>query len=107
MSGDFKVVTPGGEVRLTDLPLEVLDRMERESDVRWVQLLIAPASTARAAIAVYRGCCEHVGAEPEELTARRIISGEVFVEADDDDLPTMFEDGVPDPKAGDAEPTPG
>lgn len=106
MSGDFEVRTPAGDVRLSDLPLEVLDEMEREADVRWVQLLIAPATTARAALAVYRGACRHAGCEPEELTARKILDGGVFVQAEDD-LPTMFEDGAPDPKAEAEEPTPG
>lgn len=94
MSGEFVVNTPGGQVRLADLPLEILSEIEKETGVQWVRLVLSPATTALSAAVVYRRCCEHVGAEPEELTARRIIEGEIFAEGDDD-LPTMFEDGAP------------
>ncbi len=101
----FAVNTPdGGQVRLEDLPLSVLSKMERESEVRWPILLAAPASSALSALTVYRVACEHVGAEPAELTARDVLTGDIFAEVDDD-LPTLFEDGAP--KAGDETPTGG
>lgn len=103
MSGEFVVNTPGGQVRLADLPLEVLSKIEKETGVQWVRLVLAPASTALSASVVYRTCCEHLDVEPEVLTARRIIGGDIFAEGDDD-LPTMFEDGVPAPKAEDETP---
>ena len=106
MSGEFVVNTPGGQVRLADLPLDVLAKMEKESGVQWLRLVLAPATTALSASVVYRACCEHLGVEPEELTARRIIEGDIFTEGDDD-LPTMFEDGAPAPKAEGGTPTPG
>ena len=90
----FAVNTPGGQVLLEDLPLSLLSKMEVEGDVRWPVLLMAPASTALSAMAVYRVACESNGSEPEELTARKILTGDYFVEVKDD-LPTMYEDGIP------------
>lgn len=95
----FAVNTPEGQVRLEDLPLEVLSKMEQEADVRWPILLAAPASTALSALTVYRVACEHKGATPAELTARTILTGDIFVEVEDD-LPDLFEDGVPKAEDG-------
>lgn len=92
------VNTPGGQVQLMDLPFEVLERLEGETDRRWSQLVLSPAMSARSAMAVYRACCEITSSEPVTLTPRMIASDEVFVEVPDD-LPTSYTDGIPDPKA--------
>ena len=103
----FAVNTPSGQVRLEDLPLEVLSKMEVESEVQWVRLLMAPATSALSAMVVYRVACEHIGCEPEQLTPKSIIGdGGIFVQVDDD-LPAMYEDGYPSPKAVDESPTSG
>lgn len=102
----FAVITPAGQVELQDLPLEVLDDIEEKSGQRWPTILAAPATTARAARVIYEAACRHVGCEPEKLTARTILDGRLFVQVDDD-LPTLFEDGMPDPKAEDEAPTDG
>lgn len=93
------VNTPGGQVQLMDLPFEVLEKLEAETDRRWSQLVLSPAMSARSAMAVYRECCAIKGCEPLTLTPRMIASDEVFVEVPDD-LPTTYTDGIPDPKAG-------
>ena len=100
----FAVNTPGGQVRLEDLPLDVLSTMERESEVQWVRLLMAPATTALSAMVVYRVACEHVGCEPEQLTSKSILGGGVFEQVEDD-LPTLYEESIP--KAGGESPTSG
>lgn len=84
---------------MEDLPLELLSQIEREADVRWPVVLVAPASTALSALTVYKVACQHLGCEPEALTARTILEGGIFVEVEDD-LPTMFEDGIPKAEDG-------
>ena len=104
VSGGFAIRTPGGKVRIDELPLEVLDEVERERGVRWPTLIAAPASSAAAALALYKHACKYKGADPEQLTARKILDGGIFEQVEDD-LPTVFEDGAPDPKAEDGIPT--
>lgn len=103
---EFAVNTPGGQVRLADLPLEVLDGLETETGRRWTELLMSPAATAKSALAVYAAACRENGSEPEKLTPRRLIAEDQSVfEMVDEDMPTVFEDGLP--KAGDEAPTSG
>lgn len=90
----WAVKTPEGEVRLMDLPLEVLDKIEHETDMRWTDILVAPAASARCALAVYAAACEQTGAEPEQLTPARLVDDELFFRAEDD-LPESYQDGIP------------
>lgn len=82
-----------------DLPFDVLERLEESTGRRWSELVLAPAATAKAATAVYRACCEQTGSEPVTLTPRLIASDEVFVTVPDD-MPTVFEEGLPKAEAG-------
>lgn len=101
----WAVNTPGGQVQLVDLPFSVLDTVEVECGRPWASLLSYPAVTAKSVMVLYRVACEHIGAEPEELTPRKALDGDgLFVEVDDD-LPEVFEDGLP--KAESAPPTSG
>ena len=91
----FAVKVPGGEqVILEDLPLELLSKIETEGGVRWPTVLVAPATSAKCALAAYKVACEHAGVTPADLTARVILAGDVFVEVEDD-LPTEYEEGIP------------
>jgi hypothetical protein len=96
---EFAVNTPGGQVRLADLPLEVLSQLEEETGRRWVELILSPAYSAATAIAVYKAACAHNGSEPQPLTPRRLIEGigggEAIFEQVEDDLPTLYEEGLP------------
>jgi hypothetical protein len=100
----FAVNTPAGQVRLEDLPLEVLERIEAESGETWPTILFAPGSKAKMARVVYTVACEHMGAEVKQITAKDILSGDLF-EMVEDDRPTLYEDGIP--KAADEESTSG
>jgi len=91
----FAVNTPGGQVRLMDLPLDAFCRIEEETDKRWIDVIVAPAMSAKCALAVYRIACEHAGAVPEELTPQRLIGDPPIFEMVDDDLPEVYEGGVP------------
>lgn len=96
----FVVNTPEGQVSLMDLPLEALDRIESATDQRWIEIIIAPASSAKVALAVYAEACAHVDAKPEQLTPARLVGDSPIFEMVDDDLPDAFEGGIPKSEDG-------
>lgn len=98
----WAVNTPKGQVRLMDLPLEVLASLEESTDTKWTTILTTPAVSMRCAIAVYQTACQQNGSEPADLTAAEFVDGKVF-EVVDDDLPTTYDEGLP--KAEDEAPT--
>ena len=93
----WAVNTPKGQVRLMDLPLEVLADLEESTDTKWTTILTTPAVTMRCAIAVYETACAHDGSDAAKLTASEFIEGKVFEQVDDD-LPETYDEGLP--KAG-------
>lgn len=101
----FAVNTPGGQVRLMDLPLDAFCRIEEETDKRWIDVIVAPAMSAKCALAVYRIACEHLDCEPEPLTPSMLVGESPIFEMVDDDLPDVFEGGIP--KSEDAQATTG
>lgn len=101
----FVVKVPGGvQVSLTDLPLDQLERIEEQTDTRWPVILGSPAASMKVARVTYEVVCEFAGVQPEQLTPRDLLDGNVF-ENVDDDLPVVFEDGIP--KVGAESPTSG
>ena len=103
----FAVNTPGGQVQLMDLPLEVLEQLESDTGRRWSQLLTAPGWDAKSIRCIYAAACAQVGAEPKALTPRDLLSEDAVIVEVSDDLPTSYSDGMPDPKAEGETPTPG
>lgn len=81
---EWAVNTPGGQVRLGDLPLEAIVGLEKETDMAYWDLVSTPMRTATGGSAVYAAACRHAGVEPKALTARDFIEGELFVKVDDD-----------------------
>ena len=96
VSKEWACNTPGGQVRLADLTLEALAELEKKCGTEWHRIVSRPRASASNAIHIYAACCEAVGCEPAQVTARS-LTGDVFVMVDED-LPDMFEGGVP--KAG-------
>jgi hypothetical protein len=87
-------------VRLEDIPIEQLDPLENECGESWYLMVNAPlVRKPRTLLAIYRMCCELAGVEPAELPT----AGEITAMFDlvDDDRPTMYSGGLPDPKAED------
>lgn len=78
-----------------DLPLDSFATIEEETGQRWVDVIVSPAASAKGALVVYRIACEHVGAVPEELTPQRLVSDPPVFEMVEDDLPEVYEGGVP------------
>lgn len=91
--------TPGGQVRLADLTLEALADLEKKCGAEWYRIVARPRSSAGNAIHIYAACCAAAGCEPETVTARKLM--DVF-ELVDEDLPTMFEAGIPKAAGGDS-----
>ncbi len=85
--------TPKGQVRLTDLSLEVLGKVEAETEVKWLDLISAPAQSIPAVLGLYRAACEHTGCEPEQLSAAEYI--DKVLERVEDDMPDQYKDGLP------------
>jgi hypothetical protein len=103
----FAVNTPGGQVQLMDLPLEVLEQLEADTGRRWSQLITLPAWDAKSIRMIYAACCAQKGCDPAPLTPRDLIGDDGVIVEVPDDLPTSYTDGMPDPKAGGETGTPG
>jgi len=91
----FQCVTPGGQVvRLDDLPVEELQSIADSTGLEsWFDLYLQPARHGAATIALYRHCCGIAGVDPVDPVTPKVILA--AFEPADDDLPTLFEDGVP------------
>lgn len=93
----FACHTPGGQVRLDDLTLTELERIEALTgyvegkhgpvQVTWDVCITSPAQNIRTARAIYQVCCEHTSSTPEELTLRDLRSGRLFELVEDDSMP--------------------
>ncbi len=86
----------GRQVRCDDLPLEVYANIADKTGIHWHQLLNAPLRQERAGLMLYQAACESVGVTPKALSVREFADAFDLVE---DDLPTEFTEGIPDPKA--------
>ena len=91
----FAVNTPKGQVRLMDLPLDAFAAIEDETGQRWLDVIVAPGASAKGALVVYRIACEHIGATPEELTPAKLVGDPPIFELVEDDLPEVYEGGIP------------
>jgi hypothetical protein len=94
---EWAVTTPGGQVRIGDLTLEALVELEELSGEEWWRIVAHPYRSAKIAKLVYAAACAAVECEPATLTARTLT--EVFEQVPED-MPDMFEAGVPKAEAG-------
>jgi hypothetical protein len=104
VADEWAVTTPKGQVRIADLSLERLEQLEGDTGETWIQITLAPLQSAKVARYVYAMCCEITGAEPVELKARDLASVFSLVA---EDLPEVFEGGIPKEGSEDVTPTPG
>ena len=93
MAEEWAVTTPKGQVRIADLPLTAVVTLESDCDLEWWRIAAHPIQTARVASYVYAACCAHAGATPADLTMRNLLEG--TFETVEEDLPTLYEGGIP------------
>ncbi len=94
---------PSGKVVLIeDLPIEKLEEITVGAGLEprdWFAVAYSPAVYPCAAVALLKVCAAHVG-DPEPpagyITVGNVLK--VFTKVEDD-LPTSYTDGMPDPKA--------
>lgn len=93
-SKEWACEVPGGtSFRLADLPIDAVGEIAREAGLGWFYAIQAPQLDDRVMVGLYRYCCERAGATvPDPLTGRILESAFTQVE---DDLPTVFADGLP------------
>lgn len=96
------ITTPSGQVRLDDIPIEVLEGIAKANGGdSWHDLAAAPGANAAAAVALLAHCYTLTGDEPlpsEKVTPRLLLSA---LEIVPDDLPDTFEGGIPKAEPGD------
>ena len=86
-------------VALYDLAVCDLQEIADRHGLKWSDLLTGPGAHGGALEDIFRLCCKEADVEPpKRLSARRLLESLEFEEADD--LPRMYEDGLPVPKAG-------
>jgi len=104
----FAVNTPGGQVRLMDLPFTAFEGIEAETGAQWHDIVLAPARTAKTARVVYRAACESNGSTPLELTPAMISREESPIfELVPDDQPVSHDPNTGLPNSEGAQPTSG
>ena len=89
-------IAPKTTVRCEDLPLEVYASIFEQTGIHWFELMNAPLRYEKAGRLLYEACCSHAGVEAKSLTLRDFAD---LYELAEDDKPSMFEDGIPDPNA--------
>lgn len=86
----------GRDVQVRDLPIATLERIAKKYSIQpWLTLVYAPLTDGDAAIELIAAAAEQLDVKPPEVVTGRSALA-IFVQVDDD-LPTLFEDGVPDP----------
>jgi hypothetical protein len=94
-------VTPDVTVRLEDIAIEGFAEAEKRTGSGWLVLVGSPLRSSASALEMYRLACRHAGIEPVDgLNVRQIIDKFALVE---DDRPTLYEAGLPAPKADETE----
>lgn len=104
----YVLTVDGAKFNTDDLTLDESIDIETETDSSWV--LINPFRSARHFKAIARVAMKRAGRNDAEIAS--YLSALTVTEALDsvelvteDDLPSIYEDGVPDPKAEDETPT--
>jgi len=89
-------VTPETLIRFEDLLISEWAEISNKADVAWGTLFTTPLYHAEGVQAIYDACCAKAGVDSHPLTVKEATS--VF-ELVPEDLPTQYQDGIPDPKA--------
>lgn len=91
----WAVKLDGKLLQVRDLPIAVLDRVAKDTDVSWAYIVALPFADLKGAERLLAAAAEHLqvpAPDPSTLTARTIMD---YFEQVDDDLPEMLVNGVP------------
>lgn len=97
MATEWAVNTPKGQVRLGDLSLDAMCELETKTSLEWWNIAAHPFRKASTAKVVYEAACAYIGCEPAKLITRDLVDTFEQVE---DDLPELFEGGIPKADTG-------
>lgn len=89
-------------VDIEEVPLAVYGEIEKQTKVPWYDLAASPMRHAVAGELLAKECAKIAGVDLPPLTPRLLVK--VFDVVKESNVPTEFEDGMPDPKAKGSEP---
>lgn len=72
----------------------MLDGIERETEMRWTDILVAPAASARCRSPCTPRRASRPALNLSSITPARLVDDELFFRAEDD-LPESYQDGIP------------
>lgn len=79
-----------------DVPMDVYADIQKRTGVEWYQLSARPMAHAAAGQMLARECAQLLGVElPDKLTPKLFVK--LFDVVEEPNLPTEFEEGMPDP----------
>jgi hypothetical protein len=89
---------------IEDLPLAKYAAIHEATGKHWWQVSSShPATDERVAALLVEACCDVLGIEPvPTLTPKTVVS--LFTVDTAENLPTTYQDGIPDPKATEPDP---
>lgn len=93
----------GQRLDVDDVPLDTLITIQEKTGVEWYRLNARPLAHAAAGQMLARECAKILGVElPETITPRVFV--DLFEVVDEPNLPTEYQDGMPDPLEPGSEP---
>lgn len=93
----------GKRMDIEDLPLDEYAKIADATGQQWWQITgTHPARNAHVAGLLVVACAKYLGVEPPALTPKVVVG--LFKVEDTEPIPTIYNDGIPDPKAAAPEP---
>ena len=88
----------GKRMDIEDLPLEEYVKIAEVTGMQWWQITTShPATNAAVAGMMVVACAKHLGIETPVLTPKTVVT--LFEVEQAESVPTVYNDGIPDPKA--------
>lgn len=96
LDGDWTWKLPSGrQVRIDDLPIEVIERVAEKHSMAWTTLMRWPGETPSMAWDIYLECCKFGGEDPVDRPAKAgdFLEFTALIEKIPHDRPTSHGDG--------------
>lgn len=92
----------GKTLDVDDVPMETYAAIEKTTSISWYRLTQSPMAHAAAGPMLARRCAEMLGVTlPDPITPKILVT--LFEVVEEENRPTEYSDGMPDPKALDIE----